>query len=151
MPAHCRRGFDLIVKKPIEGRPFLDSNILIYALSKDLRHREIAQRLISEGAVISVQSLNEFVSVARRKLLMPWPAVHEAISDILYFFPAPRPLTLKTHKLAIQIAEQFQYHLYDSLIVAAALEAGSRILYSQDMQHGQVIQTLTIRNPFRAQ
>jgi predicted nucleic acid-binding protein len=55
-----------------------------------------------------------------------------------------------THDQALRIAERYGFQIYDSLIVAAALEAGCTTLYSEDMQDGQSIDTLTIRNPFAA-
>ncbi len=59
-------------------------------------------------------------------------------------------LELRTHETALAVAERTGFSIYDSLIVAAALHAGSRTLYAEDLQHGQVIdKTLTIVDPFR--
>jgi predicted nucleic acid-binding protein len=63
--------------------------------------------------------------------------------------PAPVPLTIQTHDTALRIAALHGYDIYDSLVIAAALEASCRTLYSEEMQDGQVIKGLTIRNPFR--
>jgi predicted nucleic acid-binding protein len=52
--------------------------------------------------------------------------------------------------MALRLASRYQYHIYDSLVIAAALQAACSILYSEDMRDGQVIEGLTIRNPFRA-
>ena len=65
--------------------------------------------------------------------------------------PPPLPITLATHEAALGIAARFGYRIYDSLIIASALEAACATLYSEDMQDGQVIEgRLTIRNPFRS-
>ena len=64
------------------------------------------------------------------------------------------PLTQPIHNRGLQVAERYRFAFYDALIVAAALESGCTVLYSEDMQGGQVIKntphTLTIKNPFRA-
>ncbi len=99
---------------------------------------------------MSVQVLNEFVSVARRKLSMSWPEIAAALSDIRLLCGSPAPLTIETHEKALGIAERYQYRIYDALILASALEAGCEVLYSEDMQVGQKIGSLTIVNPFRA-
>lgn len=62
--------------------------------------------------------------------------------------PSPVPITLTTHKEALRMAEQYNYNIFDSLILAAALEANCSTLFSEDMRDGQVIEGLTIRNPF---
>jgi len=59
-----------------------------------------------------------------------------------------RPLTADTHAAALALARDHGFAFYDALIVAAAVEAGCDVLYSEDMQHGRVIGGLTIRNPF---
>ena len=98
--------------------------------------------------MIGVQTLNEFVAVARRKLGMSWNEVSEASTAIRVLCPSPKPLTLETHESALRIAERHGYHIFDSLIIAAALEASCSTLYSEEMRDGQVIEGLTIRNPF---
>jgi predicted nucleic acid-binding protein len=67
-----------------------------------------------------------------------------------FFCPTPLPLTVETHDKALYLAERYGYSIFDSLIIAAALHAGARTLYSEDMQDGQTIEGLTIRNPFQA-
>ncbi len=127
---------------------FFDTNIVLYLLSGDTGKADRAEQLLAAGGVLSVQILNEFAAVAKRKLGL---SVHE-IRDILGTL---RPLyrveavSLATHDRALDIAERTGYSIYDSLVIAAALLADCSILYSEDMQHGQVIDgTLTIHNPF---
>jgi predicted nucleic acid-binding protein len=128
---------------------FLDTNVLIYAVALDDPRNARAEELLATGATISVQILNEFVSVARRKLSMPWPDVKEALDAFRVLCPFPLPITVELHEAALKISEQFGYGIYDGMVVAAALEAGCAILYSEDFQNGQTIDgRLTIRNPF---
>jgi predicted nucleic acid-binding protein len=94
--------------------------------------------------------LNEFVSVARRKLGMSWKEVKESLDLICILFPKPVAISLHTHRLAVSIAEEYGYSIYDALVASAALEAGCKTLYSEDLQDGQIInRQLTVRNPFR--
>jgi predicted nucleic acid-binding protein len=128
---------------------FFDTNILVYAIVQDDPRSSRAEELIVEGGTVSVQVLNEFVAVARRKTNMPWDEVQFAIDNIIRLCPDPLPITVDTHQEALAIAEKYGYKIYDALIVASALEARCAILYSEDMQDGRVIEKrLTIRNPF---
>lgn len=130
-------------------KAFLDTNVLIYAVAKDDPRSTQAEELLASGGVLSVQNLNEFVSVARRKILMPWSDVTEALDVFRVLCPSPLPITMETHETALKIAEKHGYNIYDALVVAAALEAGCATLYSEDLHDGQTIDgQLTIRNPF---
>jgi predicted nucleic acid-binding protein len=131
-------------------RPFFDTNILIYAFAQDDPRAAIARDLLAEGGAVSVQVLNEFVSVARGKMAMPWDEVEDALSAIRALCSPPVPLSIETHGRAVRIARQYGYHIYGSLAIAAALESSCSTLYSEDLHDGQVIDGLTIRNPFRA-
>lgn len=104
--------------------------------------------LLAGGGVIGVQVLNEFVAVAVRKLAMPWEDILEALSSLRVLFPAPFPLTIETHDAALRITATYGYSIYDSLLIAAALEARCNTLFSEDMRDGQMIEGLTIPNPF---
>jgi predicted nucleic acid-binding protein len=133
----------------MSGRAFFDSNVLIYAMVSGDSRRERAQQLIAHGGVISAQVLNEFVAVARRKMHMPWEDVNEALDAVRILFPSPVAVAMDTHEAALNIAQQYGFGIYDALIAAAALNARCAVLYSEDMQDGQVVEgKLTIRNPF---
>jgi predicted nucleic acid-binding protein len=128
---------------------FFDTNVLIYAVALDDLRNAPAEQLLSSGGRISVQILNEFVSVARRKLLMPWSDVTEALAAFRDLCPSPLAITIAIHEAALKIAEKHGYGIYDALVIAAALESGCSVLYSEDFQDGQTIDgQLTIRNPF---
>jgi predicted nucleic acid-binding protein len=132
------------------AKNFFDTNILIYAVAKNDPRASKAEQLLASGGLISVQSLNEFVAVARRKLGMSWKSTREFLDLICVLCPDPVPISLDTHKMALRISDKYGYGIYDALIVAAALEAGCGTLHSEDLQDGQIInQQLTIRNPFR--
>ena len=132
----------------MNDKPFLDTNIILYAFSQDEGRARIAEGLLAGGASVSVQILNEFVAVARRKLNKSWLDIHRALDILLVFCPEPVPTTIATHNHAVRIAERYGYSIFDSLVIAAALESGAGTLYSEDMQDGQTIEGLTIRNPF---
>lgn len=133
----------------MSDKAFVDTNVLIYAAIKNDPRSSRAEELLAVERVISVQVLNEFVSVARRRYQMPWKALRAALQWIRVLCPDPVPLSVDTHDEALSIAGQYGYKIYDSLIVAAALEAGCSTLYSELLQNGQVIRgSLTIRNPF---
>jgi len=131
------------------GKAFLDTNVLIYAVTQSDARAARAEELLIAGGVVSVQILNEFTAVARRKLQMPWAEVTEAVEAFLVLCPSPIPVSLEIHEAARAIAEKMRCNIYDALVVAAALEAGCTTLYSEDFQDGQVIEgQLTVRNPF---
>lgn len=131
------------------AKNFFDTNVLIYAVAKNDPRASQAEALLASGGVIGIQSLNEFVSVGRRKLSMSWKEVKEFLDLICVLCPNPIPISLDTHREALAIAEKYGYSIYDALIAAAALEAGCKTLYSEDLQDGQIInRQLTVRNPF---
>jgi len=130
-------------------KAFFDTNVLIYAVAQDDPRSAQAEELLASGGVLSVQILNEFASVARRKILMSWGDVTEALDAFRVLCPSPLSITIEMHEAALKIAENHGYSIYDALVVAAALEAGCTTLYSEDLHDGQTIDgQLTIRNPF---
>lgn len=133
----------------MNGKPFFDTNVLIYAAIANDRRGVAARELLESGGAIGVQQLNEFASVARRKLKKSWDEIAEKLTDIRILCPEPVPLTLEVHETALRIAKRYGYGFYDSAIIAAALQAGCDALYSEDLQDGQTIEGVTIRNPFR--
>jgi predicted nucleic acid-binding protein len=133
----------------MSDKPFLDTNVLVYAIGDDADRTPRAEALLGAGGVISVQVLNELAAVAHRKLKMSWPEIADALSAIRTLCPTAVALTIETHEHALSLTSEHGFHIYDALIVAAALEADCSELYSEDMHDGQVIDgSLTIRNPF---
>ena len=128
---------------------FLDSNVLVYAFTADPRAMA-AQALLERGCLISVQGLNEFTNVARRKLGMTWQEVRDALGAIRTVCSAVLPMDIEMHADALRIAERHGYAFFDALIIAAALRAECTILFSEDMQDGMMVDgKLRIVNPFR--
>jgi predicted nucleic acid-binding protein len=126
---------------------FLDTNILVYAQQAGGKADQ-ARALFAGGGKLSVQVLNEFTAVARRKQQKDWCEIAEAISDVLTMVDPPLALTLDLHTAARALAKDHRLSFYDALIVASAIEAGCDILYSEDMQQGRKFGSLTIVNPF---
>ncbi len=127
---------------------FFDTNVLLYLLSDD--RAKAAGRRFSPGpaGTISVQVLNEFANVARRKFVAPWPVVRENLEVFRAVFEVA-PVTVEVHELGLALAERHQLGLYDALLLAAARISGCGVFYSEDLQHGLRIEnSLTVRNPF---
>jgi predicted nucleic acid-binding protein len=103
---------------------FFDTNVLLYLLSKDTAKADRAEVLLASGGVVSVQVLNEFASVASRKLAMTIPEIREILSTIRAVCVV-RSLDIETHELGLEMAERYGFSIYDGLIVAAAVRAGS--------------------------
>ncbi|HLH02621.1 MAG TPA: PIN domain-containing protein [Bryobacteraceae bacterium] len=138
-----------MTKQTKTDRPFFDTNVLIYAFVEDDQRSERARQLLILGGGISVQALNEFVRVFRYKLGKPWDEVKRALGYLGEFCPSPVPLTMETHERAVELGETYRYGIYDALVLAAALEYSADTLYSEDLQDGQRIEGLVIRDPFR--
>lgn len=128
---------------------FFDTNVLLYLLSSDTEKSDRAEQLLSAGGVISVQVLNEFASVASRRLKMSIEEIREVLTTIRAVCTVV-PISEETHDEALRLAERYGLSIYDSLIVAAALIAECKTVVSEDMQDGQVLdRRVKIRNPFR--
>ncbi|GAB3572066.1 PIN domain-containing protein [Spirosoma luteolum] len=129
---------------------FVDTNVLIYCYTVTEPDKQArAQRAVAgEGRCISTQVLQELANTLRRKFKKDWPEIDATLLEIMDQFSihVNSPSTVSD---AIRLADRYGYSFYDSLILAAALEAGCSMLYSEDMQSGQRIDGgLTIQNPF---
>ena len=133
----------------MSDKVFCDTNVLVYSIGQQDARTPTADALLERGGLISVQVLNELAAVAHRKLRMSWTEVTDALDAIRVLCPSPMPITAEMHDAALRLARQYGFHIYDALIVAAALEANCTTLYSEDLQSGQVIDgRLTVNNPF---
>jgi len=127
---------------------FFDTNVLVYMASANEPKADRASELVGQTGFVSVQVLNEFSSVARRKLRWDWGDIREFVADVLVPVEACQ-VSLTTHNLGLSLAERHGLHIYDAMIVAAALEADCDTLYSEDMHAGLVVDDrLRIVNPF---
>ncbi len=140
----------------MSGADFLDSNVLVYLFDPtDARRKGIAEQLVSrahhEGtAIISFQVVQETLNVLTGKLkpAMSRDDAQMALQNILAPLWRVQP-SPALYTRALDQRERCKFSFYDSLIVAAALEAGCARLLSEDLQDGQQIDGLTIENPFR--
>jgi predicted nucleic acid-binding protein len=131
-------------------RRFFDTNILVYAFAADDPRSGRAEPLIADGGVISVQVLNEFTNVVRRKLKWDWEQIEASLAVIEELLGVARPLTTALHASAVVLARDSKLPFYDALIVAAAMDAGCELLCSEDLQDGQRFGGVTVVNPFGA-
>ncbi len=136
---------------------FLDSNVLLYTFDAgDLRKRGIARGIVlgaidDHSAVISFQVVQEVLNGLTRKLA---PKM-DAIDTTRYLESTLGPLwqvqpSAELYRSGLAIRARYQFSFYDSMIVAAALSAGCSRLLTEDLQHGQIVDGLTIENPFLA-
>lgn len=129
-------------------RPFADTNLFIYAESADGEKTARALAIIETKPVISVQVINETVSVLTRKHGFTLAEAHEIAGGLLDLCEVVS-LDAATVREAIRLTKHYALSHWDSLIVAAALLSGCDVLYSEDMQHGQIFEgRLTVVNPF---
>jgi predicted nucleic acid-binding protein len=139
----------------MSDRTFLDTNILVYALDeKEPEKRDTARRLLSSAGqgefVLSTQILSEFYTVVTRKLAEPIPeATAAAVVDQLSVNPIV-PLDSTLVKAAIQTSRSSQLSYWDGLIVASAAAGGCERLLTEDLNDGQLIGSVRVENPFRA-
>ena len=130
------------------AKVFIDTNIVIYALGPNSTKTTQAAALFAQHPTISTQVLSETANVALRKLALPLAETRKLLTTLESMCQVEMIASACLHR-ALDITERYGVSWYDSLIVAAALEAGCDTLYTEDMQHGQVIDgTLTITNPF---
>jgi len=120
----------------------------LYLLSEDARKADRIEHLLGDRGTISVQVLNEFAAVALRKLGMQLRDIREILNTVRAVCHV-EAITAATHDRGLAVTERYGFSLYDSMIVASALMAGSTVLYSEDLQDGQIIDgQLRVANPF---
>jgi predicted nucleic acid-binding protein len=135
---------------------FIDTNVFIYQLdTRDARKHAIAERIVSEAlaaenACVSFQVIQECLNTMLRKAEITL----DAAATRAYLDTVLAPLhrvasSLELYRKALDLQQRWKFSFYDSLIIAAALEAGCKRLLSEDLQHGQRIESLRIENPFR--
>ena len=133
---------------------FLDTNIFVYLFDEDApRKRRIAQRLVRRSVAngsgcISHQVIQETMNVVIGKLGSTPERMRELMDDVLFPLWRVKP-TRALYRRSLDVRARYGFAVYDSLIVAAVLDAGCRTLYSEDLQHGQRLEGQTIVDPFR--
>jgi len=127
---------------------FFDTNTLLYLLSSDTKKADWVSKNLEQSNVISVQVLDEFTSASIRKIKISNSELDEFLDLFTSTFNV-RSVDIDTFETGLMISRRYGYQHYDSMIIAAALQAGCEKLYSEDMQHRQVIdKRLQIVNPF---
>jgi predicted nucleic acid-binding protein len=128
---------------------FYDTNVLVYLASGNSAKADAAEQAISLGGTISVQVLNEFAHVSRRKMGFSWAEVHSFLATIRGALSVV-PVTIPVHELGLELAERYGFSLYDAMIVAAAMESDCDRLFTEDLQDGMKVADLVVVNPFKA-
>jgi predicted nucleic acid-binding protein len=133
---------------PESPHAFFDTRVLFHLLSDDAHKADRVEQLLAQRGVISLQVLNEFAAVALRKLRLPLADIRD-ILDTVRAVCTVESITVATHDRGLAVCERYKFSLYDSMMVASALIAGTKMLYSEDLQHGQLIdRQLRVVNPF---
>lgn len=130
---------------------FIDTNVLVYSLSADKeRGAKARETLLSNlEAVVSSQVINEFINACLKKNLLSLDDAAEASNGFMraLFFA---PVQEGTINRALRLIKKYRFSYWDSLIAASALENGCSVLFTEDLQHGQVINNrLRIVNSFQ--
>ena len=127
---------------------FFDTNTLLYLLSSDTKKADWVSKNLQQSNVISIQVLNEFTSASIRKIKISNSELDEFLDLFTSTFNV-RSLDIDTFETGLMVSRRYGYQHYDSMIIAVALQAGCEKLYSEDMQHRQIIdKKLQIVNPF---
>jgi len=137
----------------MNDKVFLDTNVVIYSYSEDEpKKQEIANDILEQynnQIIISNQVINELSNTLFRKFKLNANEVREVILELNDNFPIVN-FNLQTQLKGIELKGKYKLQFYDSMILATALENGCNIVFSEDMQHNQVIENrLTIINPFK--
>lgn len=134
---------------------FIDTNIFVYSFDSNSPDKQkisrdsIKKALRDQDGCISSQVIQEFINVSSKKFD---PALSS--DDLLkYLNTVLAPLceiftSIELYRNTIEISERWKYSFYDSMIITAAIQTNCSVLYSEDLQHNQKVQSLTIVNPF---
>lgn len=140
----------------MSAKYFIDTNVIVYSfddhqLAKKARSLLLIQEALEKGTgAISAQVIQEFLNVATQKFSVPMrPGDSQAylrtvLNPLCQVYPS-----LALFETCLDIQAETRYGFYDSLIIAAAIQSGCGILYSEDLQDGQVIRGVKIVNPYR--
>jgi len=134
----------------MQDKVFIDTNIIIYFYSEDEKDKQkIANELFDNNySIISTQVINEISNVLFKKFKLSSEDVENVIHEIENNLNVIE-FSLKTQIKAIRLKGKYGFQFYDALIIATALEHGCSILFSEDMQHNQIVEnSLKIINPF---
>ncbi len=118
-------------------------------MSTDIAKADRAEAVVAAGGTISVQVLNELANVMRRKNRLSWDRTHHILATVRGLVNVV-PVTIETHEAGLALAERYTLALCDAMIAASARMHDCDTLWSEDMQHGLLIEgRLRIVDPFR--
>ena len=133
----------------MKDKIFADSNVFLYLLSDDERKKAIAKEILKKKPVISVQVISENINVLIKKFTQLKFQQIEHHTKILSNYCSVSPVTILTIETALALKKKYGYQWYDCTILSSALLDDCAIIYSEDMQHNQLInEKLKIINPF---
>lgn len=135
----------------MKDKYFIDTNIVIYLFSDDVKKKEISKSILSnEYGVISFQVIQEFCNVALRKFIEPMTIneckqfINDFLNPICRVYP-----NIDLYNHALDIKDETGYSFYDCLMIAGAYVSGCKILYSEDLQSNHQIRNIKIVNPYK--
>ncbi len=133
----------------MSGNLTIDTNILVYAFAKqDDRRKQIAKDILLKCNMVSLQVVNETMYVLWKKFSFSYTELTNLVTFIKQKFTL-KSLSIFTLEKTISISKKYGFSFWDSMIIASALENNCKSLFSEDLQHGQIIDsTLKIINPF---
>ncbi len=139
----------IVTKRLIMNRIAVDTNVLLYFLDTSLPDkRKAAAELILKKPAFNSQSLSELINVLQRRWKFPKEKTLATVANFLIACEYV-PLTKQAIELSLALVKKYDFQLFDAMIVASALETHCEVLYSEDMQHGLVVENqLRIENPF---
>src|SRR6185369_14428129 len=134
---------------------FLDTNLFVYLIDQSAPTKAMISRklmnvaLDSGKGIISYQVVQEFFNVARRRFAEPMrpDQAEQLLSTMFHRLWTVQPSSA-LYLRALRLLDRFHLQWYDAVIVAGAIEGECRILYTEDLQHGQEIDGLEVQNPF---
>jgi predicted nucleic acid-binding protein len=133
----------------MKDKVFADSNVLLYLLSNDERKKKIAKIILKENPVISTQVISENVNVLIKKFKELSLSQISEHAKMLSAYCVVNPVTVSTIENAFELKEKYRFQWYDCTILSSAISDECSILYSEDLQHNQIINDrLRIVNPF---
>ena len=134
----------------MKDKIFINTNIIIYDYSKTefIKNKITNEIIFSTKCVISTQVINEISNVLLKKFKLQTNEVEDVLFELSDVFEIVN-FSFITQLKALKIKEKYKFQFFDSLIIATALENECNYLYSEDMQHNQIIENkLRIINPF---
>lgn len=138
-------------------RYFIDTSVFVHSFDPRSAEKKaaatqlIGEALSSRNGVISYQVVQEFLNVTTQKFAVPmkYEDRHRYLEIVLLPLCEVFP-SIEFYRTGLDLSNRFGFSFHDSLIVAGALAGKCAVLYSEDLQHGQRIENLTIQNPFSA-